>query len=1099
MKKLLFTLFFIIFLIRTGYGQSPSNTRNYVMESTVRAAGHKTLSSLVGFPVDSVNRNIRYFDGLGRPLQSVQWQGSPGKKDIVQVNEYDAFGREVKKYLPYAEQTGSDGSYKPLGISMQGSYYGTGSWDVNVVKTGSPFAITNFEASPLNRAVEQGSPGDAWQPVTGSTSGHTAKMVYGSNAASDVLLWQVNSSGASAVAYYPAGKLFSTVSKDENWVSGNAGNTEEFKDMEGRVVLRRVYKSDTEKLNTYYIYDDLGNLRYVVPPAVTVNSFTELESDPVFGYFIYGYHYDGRRRLVEKKVPGKGWAYMVYNKLDQITHSQDANQRESHQWSWIKYDALGRVILTGVENGQGIDRQGMQNYNNGIQPQWELRTTATTEGYTHSTHPEVGEEYVNVEFLTMNYYDGYDFPGYNSAYAPSVAVSDKLNGLLTGSFVRVLGSTTKLLTVTYYDEDGRVKETVAENTKGGKDRTVNSYNFAGELTSSVRTHEAGGAVTTIISGYDYDHVGRKHSTNKQINSGSVTGPNIVLDEFVYNEIGQLTTKKLHNGMQSTNITYNERGWLKSSISNEFSIQLDYQENGTNQYNGNISRQYWSQNSSPSTSPNVFSYGYDKLDRLTSGTSTGIYMSEVLNYDNMGNINQLSRNGGPMNQYYYNGNRLDRIDNVAGNYVYDLNGNTKTDGRTGMQLSYNLLNLPSGASGNGKVLDYVYDADGTKLRKIVTENGSSTLREYIDDIEYVWNNIDIIRTEEGVAQRNGDNSYSYHYNLTDHLGNVRFTFDVYNGLIRPLQMDNYYPFGKRNPLASGNNKYLYNGKEVQDELGGQLDYGARFYDPETGRWNAVDPKAELGRRWSPYNYAFNNPIMFIDPDGMWPGKGFFSDAWNSAQSSFKGYYSSAIRAIQSIPSQVKSLKGMSAGQLAKTYVKTYTKVLPINVVINNAKDVVQGVKALAKGDGKSFGDAVGRQAANTTTAVVTEGAASLAGKAAGVLKTISTESFAADLSGLEIKSFADLTNDPIKIWGKSADEVATGLGPGWTKGALNDGSAGWKFLQDGKDGFVSYTEGNPRHGNSEYYKVNSGQGKNKVVDGNYKATPNEKSKTINVDN
>ncbi len=870
MKKITSLFIFLACLYQhVAFAQSPSSNQNFIIETTVKAAGHKTVGSLSGLPVDSANRLIRYLDGLGRPLQTVQWQGSPGKKDIVQVSEYDAFGREIKKYLPYAEQTGSDGSYKPTGISTQGSYYSPSGWDANVVKTGSPFAITNFEASPLNRVVEQGAPGADWQPVAGSTSGHTAKMVYGSNAASDVLLWQVNSSGASASAYYPAGKLFTTVSKDENWVSGNAGNTEEFKDMEGRVVLRRIYKSDTEKLNTYYIYDDFGNLRYVVPPAVTTSSFTEAESDPVFGYFIYGYHYDGRKRLIEKKIPGKGWEFMVYNKLDQITHSQDANQRANNQWSWIKYDALGRVILTGVENGQGIGRQGMQDYNNGIQPQWEVRNTATTEGYTHSTHPEVGEENTSVEFLTMNYYDGYDFPGYNSAYAPSVTVSDKLNGLLTGSFVRILGSATKLLTVTYYDEDGRVKETVADNAKGGKDRTVNSYNFSGEFTASVRTHEVGGALTTIVSGFSYDHVGRKHITTKQINNGSVVGPNIALDEFVYNEIGQLSTKKLHNGMQSTGMTYNERGWLKSSISNEFSIQLDYQENGANQYNGNISRQYWSQNSSPSISPNVFSYNYDKLNRLTAGTSTGIYMSEVLNYDNMGNINQLSRNGGPMNQYFYSGNRLDRIDNVAGTYAYDANGNATTDGRNGMGLTYNLLNLPSGASGNGKALSYVYDASGNKLRKTVTENGSTTVREHIDGIEYDGNNIDIIQTEEGVAQRNGDNSYSYHYNLTDHLGNVRYTFDVYNGLIRELQVDNYFPFGKRNSATLGNNKYLYNGKEVQDELGGQYDYGARFYDPETGRWNAVDPLAEKGRRWSPYTYAFNDPARFIDPDGMWP--------------------------------------------------------------------------------------------------------------------------------------------------------------------------------------------------------------------------------------
>ena len=125
---------------------------------------------------------------------------------------------------------------------------------------------------------------------------------------------------------------------------------------------------------------------------------------------------------------------------------------------------------------------------------------------------------------------------------------------------------------------------------------------------------------------------------------------------------------------------------------------------------------------------------------------------------------------------------------------------------------------------------------------------------------------------------------YVYNYTDHLGNTRLSYAKSGAGLEIIEESNYYPFGLKHEgynalLGNPAYKYKYNGKELQET--GMYDYGARMYMSDLGRWGVVDPLAEKMTRHSPYNYAFNNPLRFIDPDGR-QGTDWF---WDSKKKAF----------------------------------------------------------------------------------------------------------------------------------------------------------------------------------------------------------------------
>lgn len=348
--------------------------------------------------------------------------------------------------------------------------------------------------------------------------------------------------------------------------------------------------------------------------------------------------------------------------------------------------------------------------------------------------------------------------------------------------------------------------------------TETDYDHRGRVLKTYSTLDS--SPRTMLTSNTYNEVGQL--IEKNIHSTDNGGSFLQSTDYRYNIRGWMTS--INKSDLSNDGIYN------NDTNDLYGLQLLYNEaaesvNGTNtvpQFNGNIAAMKWStKNLIDAPKEKIYGFDYDALNRMTGSryasksgstwTAEGGNFDEALTYDKVGNIKTLSRYGlygGTKQQidqlaYEYKGggfnsNQLITVTDNSANYQwgkqdagfventhtagltemdYDNNGNLNKDLNKNITgITYNHLNLPTliTISGN-KTIQYTYDAAGTKLKYVATDNGTTIkVSDYIYGIQYEASQIAFVSTGEGRAMKK-PTGWEYEYHLKDHLGNTRVAF------------------------------------------------------------------------------------------------------------------------------------------------------------------------------------------------------------------------------------------------------------------------------------------------------------------------------------
>jgi RHS repeat-associated protein len=731
---------------------------NYIKVRALLKAGvmDSTSAANLTSPYD-LSQTMQYLDGLGRVIQTVAMQQSPLQNDLVTFNEYDNYGREISKYLPFVD-TPNNGLFKYSGASDQYNFNST-----QFPSEQYYYSLISFEPSPMNRVSVTYAPGTNW---VGSSRGVTAQYLV--NQGSDsVRNWNIAypiGSIPTSSTTYAAGTLYKSISTDEG-----GHQVVEYKDLQGRMMLKKVQISASPGtahvgwLCTYYVYDDLGFLRFVIPPqAVVLISSSWSISASISFELCFRFEYDAHGHTIIKKIPGAGESWMVYDMRDRIVMNQDSNLRAFQKWLFTKYDVENRPDSSGLITDPTY-------YNN--------LTYYDTTAFKSAYFPQVNS-YTN-ELLTQTYYDDYSwvsgtgasigstmatnnsnnsnyfYTTYNGSPAYAVAMTPFYinRGLTTGSMKKVIGTTSQYLySASFFDDRARVIQTQEVNFTGAIDTVSLQFDFSGKPLRNLLGHKKNGNTVqshVVVAKMDYDQGLRLRHIWKNIDNAATDQ---LIDSIQYDELGHLRVKYIGNNVDSVIYDYNVRDWIiginrsfvAGTANHFFGMELGYDKSSsiapgntylTPEYNGNIEGVSWK--SFGDGINRKYDFSYDYANRLTgaaflqntSGTAWDKNYLDFsvggLTYDANSNIVTMNQRGFTVGgssavdslTYSYlntNGsNKLMGVIDVANNpnsllgdfhynpatkqstdYTYDGNGNLLTDNNKAIdKIIYNYLNLP----------------------------------------------------------------------------------------------------------------------------------------------------------------------------------------------------------------------------------------------------------------------------------------------------------------------------------------------------------------------------------------------------------------------